>query len=65
MFVSAHTEISGTFVRICSHDLIDQALKRNSPERPAARYNRHGQDACLFVGVSKSLDSSFKEGNGI
>jgi RES domain-containing protein len=52
MFESAHTEISGTFVRICSPDLIDQALKRNSPERPAARYNRHGQDA-LYLAVNE------------
>lgn len=52
MFENTHAGISGIFVRICSPDQIDQALKRNSPERPEARYNRHGENA-LYLAVNE------------
>ena len=52
MFENTYTEISGTFVRICSPDQVNLALKRNSPTRPEARYNRLGQDA-LYLAVDE------------
>ena len=47
-----YTQISGVFVRICSADHIELALKRNAPERPEARYNRRGQNA-LYLAVNE------------
>lgn len=52
MFEGTHTEISGTFVRICNPEQIDLVLNRGSLERPEARYNRHGQDA-LYLAVNE------------
>ncbi|WP_413702175.1 RES family NAD+ phosphorylase [Psychromonas sp. KJ10-10] len=52
MFSNSYTKISGTFVRICSPDQVALALQRNSPKRPQARYNRHGQDA-LYLAVNE------------
>lgn len=49
MFKNAHTEISGTFVRICNAEQINLSLKRNSSERPEARYNRQGEDALYLT----------------
>jgi len=39
------TEIGGTFVNIAWADDPDIHLKRGLPDRPAARFNRIGQDA--------------------
>ncbi|USG60583.1 RES family NAD+ phosphorylase [Sneathiella marina] len=39
------TEISGEFVRIAYADEIALTLDRKNPARPAARFNRTGQDA--------------------
>ena len=47
------SEISGTFVKIAFADQVDILLKRNSPDRPAARYNREGQDA-LYLSVDEN-----------
>ncbi|MEH6547252.1 MAG: RES family NAD+ phosphorylase [Sneathiella sp.] len=39
------TEITGEFVRIVYADEIALTLNRGDPDRPAARFNRQGQDA--------------------
>ncbi len=39
------TEVSGIFVKIVWADEPDVFLKRGSPDRPPARFNRRGQDA--------------------
>lgn len=44
MTTNTHTEISGIFVKIINADDAELVLKHNSPERPAARYNRRGED---------------------
>lgn len=47
------TEISGTFVKIAFSDQVDILLKRHSANRPAARFNRLGQDA-LYLSVDQT-----------
>ncbi len=39
------TEVSGNFVKIAFADAIETPLLRGHPTRPAARFNRPGQDA--------------------
>ncbi len=39
------TEVSGTFVKIAFAEDADVSLMRGDPDRPAARFNRTGQDA--------------------
>ena len=38
-------ELSGEFVKIAYEDQIEKLLKIDSPDRPAARYNRPGENA--------------------
>lgn len=42
---AAATEVAGAFVRIDFADRAGRALLRGDPERPAARFNRRGEDA--------------------
>ena len=46
------TTISGEFVKIVFADQVDIILQRNLPNRPAARFNRRGQDA-LYLSVDE------------
>ncbi|MCR9212542.1 MAG: RES family NAD+ phosphorylase [Proteobacteria bacterium] len=39
------TEVSGNFVKIAFADAVEVPLLRGHPKRPAARFNRPGQDA--------------------
>lgn len=48
----SYTDISGTFVKIMHPQDPLLALKRHAPKRPAARYNRLGQDA-LYLSVDE------------
>lgn len=45
-------DISGTFVKIALVDDLDVLISRFSPSRPAARFNRKGQDA-LYLSVNE------------
>lgn len=47
------TAISGVFVKIAFADQIDRLLERHSPTRPAARFNREGEDA-LYLSVDEN-----------
>lgn len=44
--------VSGVFVKIAFADQVDILLKRNLPDRPAARYNRLGENA-LYLSVDE------------
>jgi len=48
------TELSGIFVKIAFARDVDILLTRNSAERPAARYNRAGEDALYLSKDEKS-----------
>lgn len=45
MYQEMKTTVSGLYVKIAFADQVDILLNRNSPLRPAARFNRQGQDA--------------------
>lgn len=49
-----NAEISGPFVKIAFADEVDIFLKHNSPKRPAARYNRLGENALYLSVYEKS-----------
>lgn len=49
----ALTEIGGTFVKIAFEQDVPILLNRNSPSRPAARYNRIGENA-LYLSVDEA-----------
>jgi len=49
---NTYTKVSGSFVRICGLEQAEIALDRNSKDRPAARYNRKGQNA-LYLTVNE------------
>jgi len=45
MTKNIYTQLSGTFVKIISPVDVNHVLKRNTLDRPEARYNRRGENA--------------------
>lgn len=55
------TEVAGVFVKIAFADDIDVVLARGIPHRPAARFNRPGQDALYLSPDEMSARVAIRE----
>lgn len=61
MFKDYRITVSGIFVRICPVAQIEITLMCHSEKRPAARYNRFGQDALYLTPTEESARVSLKK----